>query len=35
MHLSMRWLGRHVDLTGLTAEEVAESLTTHTAGCAA
>jgi len=29
--ISYRWLGRHVDLTGLTAQDVANDLTIHTA----
>ena len=36
MFISYRWLGRHVDLTGITPEEVAHDLTIHTAeveGC--
>ena len=31
MFVSLRWLARHVDLEGLTAEEVGEGLTIHTA----
>ena len=31
MKISYRWLGRHVDLTGLTPREVADDLTIHTA----
>jgi phenylalanyl-tRNA synthetase beta chain len=36
MKISFRWLGRHVDLSGLTPAEVANDLTIHTAeveGC--
>jgi phenylalanyl-tRNA synthetase beta chain len=36
MLISYRWLGRHLDLSGLSAEEVAHDLTIHTAeveGC--
>ena len=31
MLISFSWLARHVDLTGLTPQEVAEDLTIHTA----
>ncbi len=31
MKVSFRWLGRHVDLTGISPEEVARDLTLHTA----
>jgi len=31
MHISYRWLGRHVDLTGVEPRRVAELLTLHTA----
>ena len=31
MKLSFRWLARHVDLSGLTPQEVANDLTIHTA----
>ena len=31
MLVSFRWLGRHVDLDGLTAQDIAQDLTTHTA----
>ncbi len=31
MFLSYRWLQRHVDLTGVSAQEIAEDLTIHTA----
>ncbi len=31
MKISTRWLGRHVDLAGLTAQDVANDLTIHTA----
>jgi len=31
MKISYRWLGRHVDLAGLTPQQVAEDLTIHTA----
>lgn len=31
MKISFRWLERHVDLTGITPQEVAEALTIHTA----
>src|SRR4051812_31779875 len=31
MHISYRWLGRHVDLTGITPQRVAEDLTLSTA----
>jgi len=31
MKISTRWLGRHVDLTGISPKEIAEALTIHTA----
>ena len=31
MKISVRWLERHVDLSGLSAEELANDLTIHTA----
>ena len=31
MKISTRWLGRHVDLTGISPKEIAQALTIHTA----
>ena len=31
MHISYRWLGRHVDLTGISPQRVVEDLTLSTA----
>ena len=31
MRISIRWLQRHVDLDGISPEEIAEDLTIHTA----
>ena len=31
MNVSLRWLSRHVDLSGLSPEEIANQITLHTA----